>query len=131
MSYFILFYFLFERQTDVCLMEDWLYIPQVAHCSCLNICLHWHVHYASGSSSALHDFSLKPSGGTGNLVCGASSKIMLDKLLPWTGHSHNATAAAGTGQGKAGYRPVLVVCCVFLWSLLGDDHVRFSLQLHL
>lgn len=25
--------FLFERQTNVCLLEDWLYIPQVGHCS--------------------------------------------------------------------------------------------------
>lgn len=59
--------------------------PKLLVALSLNVCLHSYVHYASGSRlGALRDFSLKPSGATEIVICGASSKkmIMLDKLLP-------------------------------------------------
>lgn len=58
--------------------------PQLLIALSLNVCLHTHMRYASGSRlRALRDVSLKPSGATEILICGASSKkmITLNNLL--------------------------------------------------
>lgn len=121
-----LFYFTF------CLKGKLMYVwgkisytlPKQLTALSLNVCLHLHVHYASGSSSALHDFSLKPSGGTGILVGGASPKkmITLDKLLPG-----QAIATLQLQQlGESRKRPALVVYCWFLSFGLSWETTRLD-----
>lgn len=98
------------------LMHVWWKIgytfPELLIALCLNICLHSHVHLCICSSSDLPDFSLKPFGGTGILICGASSRIMLDKPQPHC----NCSSWEKAGKGWIKANPGCVLLIPVLWS---------------